>query len=198
MGFETPEVAVQEGTAGIAARVLEEQQPNTIGGGKTIDVNPGQVIENGKLVPNDGTNIKDANMKELEEFMKKKPADGVTELPTGDTLVRDEGRQILFMPNGDKLTIHPSGAYDLKAQDGVRVTSKGGTTRLEYPNGDSVVFDEKGLLSIQRDGMGVAFGRRSFPGLIHPNIKEGMGGGTLEIPPIKVPKGGDGGPKRKE
>lgn len=129
--------------------------------------------------------LKEIHKSELNEFMKKleKTKDGVQILGTGDILVHDEGRQILFMPNGDKLTISPSGSYDLKSGGPVRVSSKFGLTTLEYPNGDSVSFDRQGVLSITRGDIGISFARRA-------NIRDLLPG-TDNIKPLpdKLPQG---------
>lgn len=168
-------------------------EANTRTGGRDAD---GTALQEGGF--GIGDSLKEVHKKELEGLINKlRPQDGVKELPTGDYLVRDDGRQILFMPNGDKLTMNPDGSYDLKSEGPVRVSSKGGVTTLEYPNGDRVAFDKQGPLFIQRDDQAIHFGRiRPFPGQpkhpfnrddIKPTIPGGWGGKQeerLEFTPV--------------
>ena len=81
--------------------------------------------------------------------------DGVTEMKTGDSLVKDGDREILFMPNGDKLTVNKDGSFDLKAKGPVEVHKQGDTTTIKYPNGDTVSFGKNGVESITRGNVTV-------------------------------------------
>ena len=76
--------------------------------------------------------------------------DGVTELSTGDRLVKDGEREILYMPNGDKLTIEKDGSFDLKSKGPLETHSKGDTTTVSHPNGDSLVFSSRGVETVSR------------------------------------------------
>lgn len=104
--------------------------------------------------------VKDA----LKEIAKGKKLDYVDDLPTGDTLVRVAGQEILLMPNGDRLIIYPSGAWNFKGDGRIQVTSKHGVTTITDENGGRVTFDKEGLLSIVRNKELVTFPRKTFEG----------------------------------
>lgn len=90
-----------------------------------------------------------------------KPKDGVEQLSTGDYLVRDEGKQSLFTPNRDHITINPDGTHEIKGDIRKTSTDKNGVTTVEFADGASVSFDKEGFLSVQRGNEGVAFSRKS-------------------------------------
>lgn len=76
--------------------------------------------------------------------------DGVTKLATGDYLVKEDGRQSLFTPNGDRVTINPDGTHVIKG-DVRKVTSgKDGTTTVEFADGATVSFDKIGFTEVTR------------------------------------------------
>jgi len=77
-------------------------------------------------------------------------SDGAIKLNTGDTLVKDGDREILFMPNGDKLAVNKDGSFDLKSKGPVEIHKVGDTTTLLYPNGDKVSFDKDGIKLVSR------------------------------------------------
>lgn len=130
-----------------------------------------------KPVEGNKETIKSGIQHELDAHVRKRGTDGVTMLDTGDFLVRDEGRQILFMTNGDKLTINKDGSYDLKNLSGVRVSARDGVTTLKYDNGDVVQFDSEGPLSICRGNQGIFFGREQslLPRRHHGESSGGVG-----------------------
>jgi len=86
------------------------------------------------------------------EIVVRPDQDGVEKLSTGDTYVKDGDREILFMPNGDKLSVNKDGSYDLRSKGGVEVKSKDGHTTLTFANGDQVTFSKDGISSVSRDG----------------------------------------------
>jgi hypothetical protein len=96
------------------------------------------------------------SIEEVKALMKEGEK-GIQRFATGDYLYTHGDRQILFTPSGDRLTIEANGSYDLRSGNDVRVASKGGAILIEYPNGDCVRFDKKGLLSIQRGNDAVLF-----------------------------------------
>lgn len=106
-------------------------------------------------------NITDKNGNELHDQLKDffKPKDGVEKLPTGDFIVRDDGKQTLFTPNGDSIAINPDGSNTIKGDVNKVSTDKYGETSVEFKDGSKVSFDENGFTSIQRDGQGIHFGR---------------------------------------
>ena len=163
-----------EGAAAVAAqaaiemnqKVLEENGQGGKGALKSVhkDVEGTTVIAGDKET---AQQFKKGAHDELNEIIKKlgnNAKDSVQMLGTGDFLVKDEGRQTLFMPNGDKLTIRPDGSYDLKATGAVRVSSRDGRTTLSYPSGDQVAFDEEGILSVSRGDQTVSFARKVWDG----------------------------------
>lgn len=117
----------------------------------------------GKLRDGKAGGVSDGMLEALESMKKYGQKEAVKELPTGDTLVRQGGREYLFMPNGDRLTVNGNGSFNLRANGPVDVSSKGDVTTIKYPNGDSVSFDPQGVLSVQRGQEAVNFGRYSKP-----------------------------------
>lgn len=101
---------------------------------------------------NDRASDKISKLKELNkiEMVNRPLKDGVFDLSTGDSLVRVGGREVLFMPNGDRLTVNGDGSYALKAKGAVEVKSSGDYTTITYPNGDSVSFSKNGVESVSR------------------------------------------------
>ncbi len=101
--------------------------------------------------------------------------DGVEELPTGDHIVREDGKESLFTPDGDRITLNPDGSNTIKG-DNVKkvVTDRDGVTTVSFKDGAEVSFDAEGFRSVTRGNQGVSFGRM-----------EGQGGGGGG-------KGGDG------
>lgn len=82
----------------------------------------------------------------------KSEKDGVATLPTGDKLVKDGDREILFTPSGDKLSIREDGSFELKSKGGVEVKKQGDQTTVKFANGDEVTFSKRGITSVNRDG----------------------------------------------
>lgn len=108
--------------------------------------------------------------------------DGVEELPTGDYIVRDDGKETLFTPNGDKIALNPDGTHTIKGDVRKVETNQDGVTTVKFGDGSEVSFDKEGFLSVQRGNQGVAFGR------------QGDGGGGSKYPDGRGPKEpGDGG-----
>ncbi|HEY9869188.1 MAG TPA: hypothetical protein V6D08_08480 [Candidatus Obscuribacterales bacterium] len=122
---------------------------------------PNVEIEEGKLQKEAGK-VGDSVKEALKEIANGKKLDFVDDLPTGDTLVRVAGQEILLMPNGDRLIVYPSGAWDFRGDGRIQVTSKHGVTTITDENGGRVTFDKEGLLSIARNKEFVTFPRKTF------------------------------------
>jgi hypothetical protein len=97
------------------------------------------------------------NFKRIDHELVFKPSDGIRELRTGDKFVKDGDREILFMPNGDKLSVNKDGSFDLKSKGGVEVKKEGGVTTITFANGDKVSFSKQGIETIQRGNTVVDF-----------------------------------------
>ena len=114
--------------------------------------------------------------------------DGVQNLSTGDSIVKEDGKQTLFTPGGDKITINPDGTSEIKGQVD-KVTNQKGITTVEFADGGKVSFDKLGFVSVERDNQAIHFGR---PGLIKippigicpEPIKPWIfkGGGAIQVP----------------
>lgn len=89
---------------------------------------------------------------ERHDLHIKSGKDGVATLPTGDQLVKDGDREILFTPNGDKLSVKEDGSFELKSKGGVEVKKQGDQTIVKFANGDEVTFSKRGITSVSRDG----------------------------------------------
>lgn len=114
------------------------------------------LVKEGKLNP------EDLNTKLKDLF---KPKDGVEQLATGDYVVREDGKQTLFTPNGDRVTINPDGSHSIKGDVREVKTSEDGTTTVTFGDGARVQFDADGLLSVQRGNEGVGFARPGHIGI---------------------------------
>jgi hypothetical protein len=133
----------------------------------------------------------------------KKPEDPKPEkLKTGDQLSITEGKQILTMPNGERLEVTTGFDFSAKMysasgelltskyvatiasepevevrhqQDGARLEIRPGSTKLMYPNDDTIVFDRGGICSITRGGVSVEFHKPHYDPLrpiVKPNRQE--------------------------
>lgn len=115
--------------------------------------------------------------KELEQSAEseenEEEKEGVEELPTGDYIVREDGKESLFTPNGDRITLNPDGTHTIKGNVKKVSSDKDGTTTVEFKDGAQVSFDNDGFLSVQRGNQGVGFGRKGSSG----EIEYGKGGG---------------------
>lgn len=151
--------------------------------------NGNEVIKNGeRLIKENGA------INSIEKFLKP---DGVKELPTGDHLVREDGKETLFTPNGDKITVNPDGTFKVKGDVKSVETSKDGVTTIKLGDGSEVKIDKEGILSVQRGNQAVSFPRwnqkhgsgDSHPNPPKPSPKPWPDGGN------KPPRGGDESPK---
>ncbi len=133
---------------------------------------------------------KDFGKKMAEAFEKE----GVEKLPTGDHIVREDGKESLFTPNGDRITINPDGSHVIKGDVAKVETGKDGTTTVTFGDGAQVSFDQDGFLSVQRGNQGVAFGRPGKLNIPKDPFEPGFpgkggggmgGGGKWETPPGK-------------
>ncbi|MBX9722016.1 MAG: hypothetical protein K2X81_11515, partial [Candidatus Obscuribacterales bacterium] len=91
-----------------------------------------------------------------------KPKEGVEKLGTGDYLVKEDGKQSLFTPNGDRVTINPDGSNTIKGDVKKVSTDKKGVTTVEFGDGATVSFDSEGFRSLSRGNQAVSFGRPNF------------------------------------
>ncbi len=93
----------------------------------------------------------------LQELLKTK--DGVSKLSTGDYLVKYEGKETLFTPNGDSVAVNPDGTYNIKGEVSRVSTDKRGVTTVEFADGARVSLDDRGIRSVDRNGVSVSFMR---------------------------------------
>lgn len=138
---------------------------------------PGRMKELENL-PGIGKDFQDEMKKEFEKSMQsEEKEEGVEQLPTGDHIVRDDGKETLFTPNGDKVQLNPDGTHTIKGDVKKVSTDQEGRTTVEFGDGARVSFDDQGFLSVERDGQGVGFARRSFD---FGGGKGNKGGGKFE------------------
>lgn len=83
-------------------------------------------------------------------FKPKK--DGVEKLSSGDYIVREDGKQKLFTPGGDSISINPDGSNTIKGDVSKVSTDRFGETTVSFEDGSKVCFDKDGFNSIQRNG----------------------------------------------
>lgn len=98
--------------------------------------------------------VKDGKLKS-EEFgtlIKEilNPQEGVKKLSTGDFLVKEDDRQSLFTPNGDRITINSDGTNVIKGDVSKVSTDSKGKTTVEFGDGATVSFNKEGFLEVTR------------------------------------------------
>ncbi|MBX9689300.1 MAG: hypothetical protein K2X27_21500 [Candidatus Obscuribacterales bacterium] len=86
-------------------------------------------------------------------------ADGVSKLSTGDFLVREDGRETLFTPKGDRVTVNPDGTHTIKGDVKSVKSDKLGQTTVTFGDGSTVMFDKEGILEVSRGKETVSFAR---------------------------------------
>lgn len=181
---------VRSAGGSMGAKTAGEQMGEAIGEKKGSGGLPGLMLEHmNKLDPKEGLSLtddiaralKDGGKLLLDKWKFPSPKDGVQQLSTGDYLVREDGKQTLFTPNGDRVTVNPNGTYDIKGDVNSVKTDKFGRTTVEFADGSSASFDHQGFLSVSRDGQAVHFGRRAFPPVLKPHYygpDKGPGSGS--------------------
>lgn len=111
----------------------------------------GHAIDNGKIT--DKTN----NFKDILKHLIK--TEGVNPLSTGDFLVREDGKETLFTPDGDRVTVNPDGTHVIKGDVKAVTNSKSGETTVTFGDGSTVSFDKEGILDVTRGKQSVSFPR---------------------------------------
>ena len=97
------------------------------------------------------------NLPEIFKHLLKK--DGVTELKTGDYLVRKDGNETLFTPGGDSVTVNKDGSLEVKGDVKEVKTDKNGETTITFKDGSTVKADKEGIKSVSRNGQTESFPR---------------------------------------
>lgn len=122
--------------------------------------NDGRVINDKDLPPNGEGKIINGNDR-ISDLIKNPFAkkDGVTELKTGDYLVRKDGNETLFTPNGDSVTVNKDGSMEVKGDVKEVKKDKNGDTTITFKDGSTVKVDKEGIASVSRNGETVSFPR---------------------------------------
>lgn len=79
------------------------------------------------------------------------------ELPTGDVLDRQKGKQRLLTENGDVISLNQDGTFSVKGDVKSVNTTKDGVTTVTLADGEKVTFDKDGFRSIRKDDRAVFF-----------------------------------------
>ncbi len=118
---------------------------------------PNVIVDRGGCVPQVGDN--GITSKEIKDRLSEilKPKEGIVKLPTGDFLVRDEDKQTLFTPNGDRITIKDDGTSTIKGDVKKVSTGKDGNTTVEFADGAKVTFNKYGFEDITRGNKSHSF-----------------------------------------
>jgi len=82
--------------------------------------------------------------------------EGVHKLGTGDYFVDEGGKQTIFTPNGDHVTVNPDGSSSIKGDISKMSTDANGVTTVELRDGATVKFDKSGITEVDRDGRSVS------------------------------------------
>lgn len=99
-------------------------------------------------------------VKDLDKWLlPNHRVDGVQSLSTGDHIVREDGKETLFTPNGDRVTVNPDGTHSIKGEVSKVSSDRDGTVNVQFADGGKVSLDRKGILSVERDGQAIHFGR---------------------------------------
>lgn len=180
---------------------LEKHSQNSESG-KTLPNSIEDLIKQGKPGLGDDKgrfkeNIKDSDAinkikDSLADFLKP---DGVKQLPTGDHLVREDGKETLFTPNGDKVTVNPDGTFKVKGDVKSVSTDKTGATTITFGDGAKVIIDKEGIRDVSRGNQSVSFPRHhreQFKPWDGPSNggghgSPGGGGHGGELPPVIKP-----------
>jgi hypothetical protein len=112
-------------------------------------------------------------------------------LPTGDLLFRQAGGERLITPNGDQVSVNPSGTFSIKGDVKSVASNKAGETTVTFADGSTVTFDKEGILGVTRDNQAVSFARKQHP------ANPGHAGQAEQVKPLPDLKPGDG-PARPE
>lgn len=153
------------------SHMLQETSP--MGGGKRSSDSLNKIIKPGNNSSEQAKNSDASSIGQLKESLKEvlekepglslsdllKRKEGVEKLATGDYLVKEDDRQTLFTPNGDKITVNNDGTYSLKGNVRKVSSDEEGRTTVEFKDGGVVSFDKEGILSVDRGSVGVSFGR---------------------------------------
>lgn len=122
----------------------------------------------GKMPGDLADKLKDAldnlDKNQLDKHLEEEVKDGVEELPTGDHIVREDGKETLFTPNGDRISLNPDGSNTIKGDVKKVETDKDGVTTVTFGDGAEVSFDEEGFRSVTRGDQGISFGRMGHGG----------------------------------
>lgn len=124
--------------------------------GRNPDASPGSSEKDSKHHIKDNNEQLNKIRDLVSDFLKP---DGVKQLPTGDTLVRDEGKETLFTPKGDKVTVNPDGTFNVKGDLKSVSTDKTGATTITFGDGARVTIDKEGIRDVSRGKQAVSFTR---------------------------------------
>lgn len=135
-------------------------------------------------------------------------------LPTGDTEIHEQNRDIIVMPKDEgSLIINKDGSYELQLNKNSKETAdlsqKDGVTTITFkPSGDRIQFDKDGLLDISRGNQGVSWlrldpfadygGMRALDDAVHGVVRRAVpvapgNGGPADPPDRRTTQGGDAG-----
>ncbi|MBX9689301.1 MAG: hypothetical protein K2X27_21505 [Candidatus Obscuribacterales bacterium] len=89
----------------------------------------------------------------------KADKDGIEKLPTGDHIVREDGKETLFTPNGDRVSVNPDGTSTVKGDLKKILSDRDGSSTVYFADGAIVSYDANGIRSVSRDGQGIGFAR---------------------------------------
>ncbi|MBX9686319.1 MAG: hypothetical protein K2X27_06425 [Candidatus Obscuribacterales bacterium] len=117
--------------------------------------------KHGDLIKNPGDTVSERPVKASELLSRFEKKDGVSKLSTGDNLVREDGRESLYTPNGDRVTVNPDGTFKVKGDVKAIESNKNGETTITFGDGAKVTVDKEGIRSVSRANETVSFARMS-------------------------------------
>ncbi len=128
------------------------------------DISKTKMLESLGKALKEGDLTKEQFNQKMIDFVSQK--DGVQKLATGDYIVKEDGKQTLFTPNGDHITINPDGTSSVKGDIAKVSTDKDGLTTVQFGDGASATFDKEGFHDVSRGNQSVSL----------------LNGGILEFP----------------
>ena len=97
----------------------------------------------------------DSMIELLEKLKLSERKQGAEKLSTGDYIIRENNKSILFTPNGDRITVNGDGTSSIKGDVKEVSTDKNGVTTVKFQDGSSASFDKQGFTEIKRGGESV-------------------------------------------
>ncbi len=144
-----------EGASHGASQVLPKME---IGGvlSNEIQSNHLRPVFDNRIVIGDQPSDRHGSLDKLLQGETVFRSEGVHKLGTGDYFVDEGGKQTIFTPNGDHVTVNPDGSSTIAGDVRKTSTDSNGVTTVELGDGATIKFDKNGITQVDRDGRSVS------------------------------------------